>query len=41
MATSPVSTPVESSGLGTTGWLLIILLIAAVLYFFARRRKGQ
>lgn len=41
MAAPPAPVPVESSGLGTTGWLLIILLIAAVLYFFARRRKGQ
>ena len=41
MAAAPASAPAESSGLGTTGWIIIVLLIAVAIYFFSRRKKPQ
>ena len=38
-AAVPEPTPVQSSGIGTTGYLIIAVVIAAVLFVVMRRRK--
>jgi hypothetical protein len=39
-AAAPEPTPVQSSGIGTMGYLIIAVVIAAVLFVVMRRRKG-